>query len=103
MKFRIQHIILLAFSLLSSAPADCQRFNTVNFTTQEGLPGNHLNSVFQDKLGRLWIGTMSGACRFDGKTFVRFDQGNVLFNNPVKSIIEDQSGNIWLGTIRKGP
>ncbi len=102
MKFKTPHIILLVFILFSALNADCQRFNTVNFTTQEGLPGNHLNSIFQDKIGRLWIGTMSGACRFDGKTFTRFDQGNVLFNNPVKSIMEDQLGNIWLGTIRKG-
>ncbi len=56
----------------------------------------------QDRIGRLWIGTMSGACRFDGKTFVRFDPGNVLYNNPVKTIYEDRSGNIWFGTIRKG-
>lgn len=88
--------------LLISVDAESQRFNTVNYTIQEGLPGNHLNSIFQDRIGRLWIGTMSGACRFDGKTFTRFDQENVLYNNPVKSILEDRSGNIWFGTIRKG-
>ena len=73
--------------LFSAKNADCQRFNTVNFTTQEGLPGNHLNSIIQDKIGRLWIGTMSGARRFDGKTFVRFDQGNVLLAQAVGKFI----------------
>lgn len=102
MKFEYRHILVSICLLFSSIGADCQRFNTMNYTVQEGLPGNHLNSIYQDKIGRLWIGTMSGACRFDGKTFTRFDQGNVLFNNPVKTILEDRSGNIWLGTIRKG-
>ena len=54
MKFKTPHIILLVFILFSALNADCQRFNTVNFTTQEGLPGNQLNSIFQDKIGRLW-------------------------------------------------
>ncbi|MBK7966857.1 MAG: hypothetical protein IPK10_17425 [Bacteroidetes bacterium] len=74
-KFKSPHILVLVCVLLYSVRADCQRFNTLNYTIQEGLPGNHLNSIYQDRIGRLWIGTMSGACRFDGKTFTRFDQG----------------------------
>lgn len=69
---------------------------------ESGLPGNQVNKIIQDQQGRLWIGTMSGGCRFDGKTFTRFDQGNVLYSNPVKTIFEDHKGNIWFGTIRKG-
>ncbi|MBK7885796.1 MAG: PAS domain S-box protein [Bacteroidetes bacterium] len=79
-----------------------QRFNSTNFSVSEGLPGNQVNKIIQDKIGRLWIGTMNGACRFDGKNFLRFDPGNVLYNNPVKTIFEDRNGNIWFGTIRKG-
>lgn len=82
--------------------AVAQRFNIEAFTVSNGLPGNQVNKVIQDRIGRLWIGTMSGGCRFDGKTFTRFDQGNVLYSNPVKTIYEDKTGNIWFGTIRKG-
>lgn len=82
--------------------AEGQQFNTKNFGVSDGLPGNQINKIIQDKIGRLWIGTMSGACRFDGKSFIRFEPGNVLYNNPVKTIYEDRNGNIWFGTIRKG-
>ncbi|MBL7924981.1 MAG: PAS domain S-box protein [Bacteroidia bacterium] len=95
-------LLLLMMGLTISLSIDAQRFNTVNYTVQEDLPGNHLNKIYQDRLGRLWIGTMSGGCRFDGKTFTRFEQGNVLYSNPVKTIYEDRNGNIWFGTIRKG-
>jgi PAS domain S-box-containing protein len=82
--------------------ADAQRFNLNSFSVSDGLPGNQVNKILQDRVGRLWIGTMSGGCRFDGKTFTRFEQGNVLYSNPVKTIYEDKKGNIWFGTIRKG-
>ena len=102
MKLIVRYSLLPFFFLLLALNVDGQRFNTVNYTVEQGLPGNHINSIYQDKIGRLWIGTMSGGCRFDGKTFTRFDQGNVLYNNPIKSIFEDRFGNIWFGTIRKG-
>lgn len=92
-------ICLLAFTAIS---ADAQRFNLNSFSVSDGLPGNQVNKILQDRVGRLWIGTMSGGCRFDGKTFTRFEQGNVLYSNPVKTIYEDKKGNIWFGTIRKG-
>ena len=99
----IVHRILLIVSFLSVQPSlVAQRFNIEAFTVSSGLPGNQVNKVIQDRFGRLWIGTMSGGCRFDGKNFIRFDQGNLLYSNPVKTIYEDKTGNIWFGTIRKG-
>lgn len=95
-------IVLFAGLALTVRPSLGQRFNTTNYTQADGLPGNHINKILQDRYGRLWIGTMSGACRFDGRTFLPFEPGNVLCNNPVKAIYEDRAGNIWFGTVRKG-
>lgn len=95
-------LILLLLLSVRSYVADGQRFNSINFSVSNGLPGNQVNKIIQDRIGRLWIGTMNGACRFDGKNFIRFDPGNILYNNPVKTIYEDRNGNIWFGTIRKG-
>ncbi len=100
MKNRILNIALLFLAGTISALA--QRFNFENYSVSSGLPGNHVNTVMQDRLGWLWIGTMNGACKFDGKTFTPFEIGNVLATNPVKSIYQDKAGNIWFGTIRKG-
>ena len=79
-----------------------QGINLQRIADEKGLPALQLNKLVQDRSGNLWIGTMNGACLFDGQKITRFDQGNILFNNPVKSIFEDRSGNVWLGTIRKG-
>ncbi len=93
-------IILL--SLFVAFQASAQRFNFTNYTIADGLPGNQINKIVQDRTGRLWVASMNGACRFDGKTFIRFDSENLLSNNPVKTIYEDHLGNLWFGTIRKG-
>ena len=61
-----------------------------------------MNKILQDRVGRLWVATMSGVVKFDGKTFVPFESGNLLSSNPVKTVYEDKKGNIWFGTIRKG-
>lgn len=93
---------LVCLLLFTGQFVRAQRYNITNFTAVNGLPGNQVNEVMQDRSGRLWIGTMNGACYYDGKSFIGFDPGNILNSNPVKSIYEDQSGNIWFGTIRKG-
>src|SRR6187551_2203992 len=99
---RLLRILFTVCFLLPLLPALGQRYNLTNFTSVNGLPGNQVNKILQDKSGRLWVGTMNGACYFDGKAFTGFEPGNILNSNPVKSIFEDQSGNIWFGTIRKG-
>ena len=100
MSFRLFRILAIAFLL--STLANAQRYNFNTYGIANGLPNNQINKIIQDKTGMLWIGTMSGACRFDGKAILHFDQSNLLSNNPVKTIFQDSKGNIWLGTIRKG-
>ena len=58
---------------------------------------NDVNSIVEDKTGKLWFGTRGYACVYDGKTFttVTNKDGKPFAN--VRSIIKDQKGNIWLG------
>ena len=103
---RYHHIKLFAALFISiflfSSNTNAQRYNFNTYSIANGLPNNQINKILQDKTGMLWIGTMSGACRFDGKAILHFDQSNLLSNNPVKTIFQDSKSNIWLGTIRKG-
>ena len=93
---------LFLLLLLMSKVSVAQRYNFSNYTIVNGLPSNQINKVMQDRNGRLWIGTMNGACYYDGKSFTHFDQNSIISSNPVKTIYEDKLGNIWFGTIRKG-
>jgi len=94
--------VILYFLLLLSGFSSGQRFNFTNYTSVNGLPSNHVNKLLQDRFGKLWICTMNGAVRFDGKDFTPFEGDNLLATNPVKTVFEDSKGNLWFGTIRKG-
>jgi PAS domain S-box-containing protein len=90
-------ILIINFSV-----AKGQQLNVVNYSQSNGLPGNQINDVIQDRHGLIWIATMSGVVTFDGKNFSNPDNCPELSSNPVKSIYQDVKGNIWFGSIRKG-
>ena len=72
------------------------------YTMQDGLASTNINSVTQDKQGFIWITSVDGITRFDGKNFVTFnrnhDSGFTLRNNNVLSFFEDSQNNCWIGT-----
>ncbi|MDN3671791.1 two-component regulator propeller domain-containing protein [Flavobacterium branchiarum] len=55
-----------------------------------------VNSIIEDKKGKIWFATRSNTFAYDGKTFSVFSHNDKPFKN-VRSIIEDKKGNIWLG------
>lgn len=73
------------------------------FTATNGLPGNMVNYILEDKDGKIWIGTDAGACFYDGKTFTKFKialpNDTPLIKNDVFSIMQDKSGKLWFATI----
>jgi len=72
-----------------------------NYTTENGLPLNAAETVFEDSSGFIWIGTQGGLARFDGKDFRIFNTKNTpeLKNDSIKSISEDSAGRLIVGTI----
>jgi ligand-binding sensor domain-containing protein len=69
-----------------------------NFTTKEGLAGNGVTCIYEDKIGNIWFGTENGASCYDGKSFRNFTTKEGLFINGVNSIIEDKTGKFWFAT-----
>ncbi len=64
-----------------------------------------INTLFEDSLGYIWIGTRQGGLnRYDPRTgqFSRYLNDplvqNSLSSNTVNAIQEDNSGNLWIGT-----
>ncbi len=72
------------------------------------LSDDKVYSVFRDRSGKLWIGTLNGLDRLDehtGKFFhYRNDPSdpNSLPDNWVWPIYQDSRGNLWIGTFRGG-
>lgn len=70
-----------------------------NITLKEGLIHFHVFSVYEDKVGNLWFGTIRGGLyRYNGKSFSHFTMKDGLVSNFIGCIEEDKSGNIWVGT-----
>ncbi len=66
---------------------EAKYFSNLNFT------------VYQSKVGFLWIGTQNGVVRFDGKRYKNFFSDYANPNSPsdntISDIIEDKNGNLW--------
>lgn len=80
-----------------------------HFTAKEGLSGNNVSCIYEDKSGILWFGTDGGVSKYDGKTFTAF----VIPDSTIKSkyfkrspvvgrILEDKKGNFWFLTLENG-
>ena len=65
-----------------------------NYTTRDGLAGNSVTCIYEDRTGNIWL----GASRYDGKAFRNFTAKDGLTNNNVNSIIEDKTGKFWFAT-----
>ncbi|WP_256011050.1 hybrid sensor histidine kinase/response regulator transcription factor [Desertivirga xinjiangensis] len=63
---------------------------------------SHVNKLYQDKKGYIWICTDNGLSRFDGagiKTFYHvYGDSTSLKSNAVLSVLEDSKGHFWVGT-----
>jgi ligand-binding sensor domain-containing protein len=72
-----------------------------NLTAKDGLAGNIVYSLVQDKKGLFWFGTNRGVSRWDGKTFKNFGMAQGLLENNVYALAVGPDGDVWAGT-RKG-
>ena len=68
------------------------------FTTNDGLPSNHVTTLQFDHSGRLWIGTTRGLAMYADSTFQVFTTNDGLANNEVSTLLTDSEGALWIGT-----
>jgi ligand-binding sensor domain-containing protein len=70
-----------------------------NYTTKDGLPGNHVFMLHQAKDGELYIGTNAGVTKFrDGKFSAPLTTADGLFSNAVFSMDTGADGSLWVGS-----
>ena len=71
-----------------------------NYTTFDGLPGNHIFMLYRNEMDELWIGTSKGLSQLDRKkdTFSTLTMNDGLFANNVFSMANAQDGSVWIGS-----
>ena len=82
------------------------------FQLQQGsfpvaVPGTEMikgliSVIYQDRNGRLWVGSEVGLARWDGHDWKLFTTADGLSANVVRAIADDADGNLWAGTVGGG-
>lgn len=74
-----------------------QKYTFKSFSIKEGLPQSQVYAMAQDSNHFLWVGTLNGLSRFDGKKFTNYFVEDGLFSNEIKYLISDKK-RVWVGT-----
>ncbi len=105
---RLVLCILATIGLSHSSSAAAQSVSHIapgwvmeTWTTEDGLPLNHLNGVTEDRDGVAWVVTFDGLVRFDGVEFETLRSGQ-LYGPPANRLIEivphPADGALWVFT-----
>jgi len=96
---RIKSGILLVFILfLAFHSIRAQHYNFINYSTESGLAQSQIRCIAQDKNGYLWLGTLAGLTKYDGKKFLNYSLKNGLIDNQIFSLTIDRRIGLWIGT-----
>ncbi len=69
-----------------------------NYFSFTGKKDVAVNTITQDKQGFLWIGTVEGVYKFDGKTSVQIAKDNAILKKNITALFIDSKGTAWIGT-----
>ncbi|NUQ14175.1 MAG: hypothetical protein HUU33_02515, partial [Flavobacteriales bacterium] len=80
------------------APLCAQHYGFIHYSTREGLAQSQVRTLAQDGQGFLWVGTLGGASRFDGRSFVNHALQQGLPDAQVNALLPRPDGSVWCGT-----
>lgn len=92
---KLLFLIFIFYSFFSYA----QKYNFKHYGLEDGLIQAVTYNIIQDKDGNMWIGTMAGVSKFNGKEFINYSTEHGIANNFITASAIDTIGNIWLGHI----
>jgi signal transduction histidine kinase/ligand-binding sensor domain-containing protein len=98
-------LVLLAVLWLGATAAQAALpgdFQGERIGAGHGLRAEIVTSVYQDRVGLLWVGTREGLFLYDGYSARVFDHDiadpESLSDNTIRTIYEDREDRLWLGT-----
>ncbi len=105
MKRTILLTAIYIMSALAVPAADIDRMALMGkrISSADGLSGNTVYDIVQDKYGFVWMGAAYGLCRYDGYSFVNFyslsDKKSKKIEANVGNLYEDRANSLlWIHT-----
>jgi signal transduction histidine kinase len=68
------------------------------FAQPDGLSGDSVGTLFEDREGNIWVATSDGLDRFRDVAVAPFSTRQGLSNSNVASVLASADGSVWLGT-----
>jgi len=69
-----------------------------HFRSSDGLSGDAVTGLFQDREGNIWIATSRGIDNFHDLRVASFSTRQGLSADQVSSVLASQDGSVWIGT-----
>lgn len=96
-KFFVFVFLLLFFGGMNGF---AQRYPFYNVNIESGLIQSQARDLAQDSMGHLWVATLGGLSRYDGRTFTNYTVRDGLPSNTINAVAVDRKGTIWVGSMR---
>ena len=74
------------------------RGRTDAFSQRDGLSGNHVRSLFEDREGNIWVATMDGLDRFRSVAAASFSVRQGLSTPSTMTALVARDGSVWTST-----
>lgn len=68
----------------------------------DGLAADYITSIFEDKDGLLWFGTVAGLSRYDARSWQIWGADEGAPVSPVNTLARDRDGHLWAGVNGEG-
>jgi len=97
-----KHLFLNIFWLFCVGQIIAQTPSYYHFSSADGLASSTVYDIIQDKEGFIWLATVNGISKFDGKHFSTFRTNEGLNSNSIISLLEGSEGELYIGNFDKG-
>lgn len=88
--------LILFFLLFCQLQTFGQDYAVRHFSVADGMPSGTVINLYQDSRGFLWLSTLAGLSRFDGKHFVNYSLEEGLPYSFADDICEDPNGDLFV-------
>ena len=99
---RFKRMFAGLFLLLIGLAMDVKAEKVRLFTPNDGLSNSHINHIYQDSKGYIWIATENGLNKFNGYDFEALlsipGDSTSLRGNYISCVYEDSRGLFWVST-----